>query len=59
MSGLCKEIVTYTSIFFDYLRLTVYLIVAETDYSTNRLNIKFLHLATDIDMGNQIFSHEK
>jgi hypothetical protein len=59
MSGLCKEIVSYTLIFFDYLRLTIYLIVAETNYSKNRLNIKFLHLATNIDMGNQIFSNEK
>ena len=59
MSGLCKEIVSYTLIFVDYLHLTIYLIFAETDYSTNSLNIKFLNLATNIDMGNQIFSHEK
>jgi len=54
MSGLCKKILTYTLIFVDYLHLMVYLIVDETDYNTNRLNIKILNLPTNIDMGKQI-----
>lgn len=54
MSGLCKEVVSCTLIFVDYLHLTVYLIVAQTDYNTNRLDINILNLATNIDMGNQI-----
>jgi len=54
MSGLCKEILFYTLIFVDYLHLTVYLIFVETDYNTNRLDIKIRNLAVNIDMGNPI-----
>lgn len=54
MSWLCKEILSYTLIFVDYLHLTVYLIFVETDYNTYRLDIKIRNLATNIDMSDQI-----
>jgi hypothetical protein len=54
MSWLCKEMLSYTLILVDYLQLTVYLIFVETDYNTNRLDIKIRNLAVNIELKNQI-----